>query len=190
MRWDALRLAEVDSARGGVDGALPLLPRGAVTRTFEPGTPPPRRRLEMCASLQHAGIPCGVLLAPVLPFLTDSEEQLDAAVRAAAEAGAAYISPIVLHLQPGAREWWLAWLGGEHPDLLPRYAELYGERAYAPKAYQQRIAATVHELANRYRIPDRRALREGSRQERAQQGGPVPRPSLVPSPAETQLALL
>ncbi len=131
-----------------------------VWRSVESGTPPPRRRLEVCAALQEAGIDCGVLLAPVLPFLTDDDAHLDAAVRAVAEAGASYVSPIVLHLRPGAREWWQAWLAREHPDLLPRYLELYAGRSYAPKSYQQQIASKVHELADHYGIGRRRVLRE------------------------------
>jgi DNA repair photolyase len=116
-------------------------------RLVEPGAPPPARRLEVVRRLTAAGIPCGVLMAPVLPFLTDSEEQLDETVAAVAASGAAYVTPIVLHLRPGAREWWQAWLARERPDLLPRYAELYGGRSYAPREYQDRVAATVRRLA-------------------------------------------
>src|SRR5947209_726146 len=46
-------------------------------RSLEPGTPSPQKRLEVCAKLNEAGIPCGVLMAPIIPFLTDSDEQLD-----------------------------------------------------------------------------------------------------------------
>jgi hypothetical protein len=56
----------------------------------------------------------------------------------------------VLHLRPGAREWYLAWLEREHPELLPRYRDLYGAGAYAPKAYQRSISARVAQLAHRY----------------------------------------
>ena len=102
-----------------------------IRRRAEPGAPPPARRLEVVRRLTDAGIPTGVLMAPVLPFLTDSDEQLDETVAAIAASGATHVSPIVLHLRPGAREWWQAWLARERPDLLPRYAELYGERSYA-----------------------------------------------------------
>ena len=123
-----------------------------VWHQVEPGTPPPLRRLDVVRRLAGAGIRTGVLMAPVLPFLTDSEEQLDATVAAIAASGAAYVSPIVLHLRPGAREWWQAWLHRERPDLVARYAELYGPRTYAPKAYQQRITATVRRLADAHGV--------------------------------------
>ena len=125
-------------------------------RTLEPGTPSPRRRLDVCATLTDHGLPCGVLMGPVVPFLSDSPSQLAATVRQAAEAGATHVSPIVLHLRPGAREWFLAWLADHHPSLVPRYRGLYGSRAYAPRDYQERIAEQVRELAQRYRVGRRR----------------------------------
>ena len=121
-------------------------------RSLEPGTPPPRRRLEVCKTLNDAGLPCGILMAPVIPFLSDAPEQLEATVEQIAAAGATHVSPIALHLRPGAREWFMAWLGTHHPDLVPRYQRLYGRGAYPPKAYQQRIADDVRTFAQRYGI--------------------------------------
>jgi DNA repair photolyase len=121
-------------------------------RAIEPGTPAPDRRLEACATLNDNGLPCGVLMGPVVPYLSDSPAQLEAAVRQIAAAGATHVSPIVLHLRPGTREWFMSWLRAAHPDLVPRYAELYGRGAYAPRAYQERIAGQVRELAERYGV--------------------------------------
>jgi DNA repair photolyase len=132
-------------------------------RTLEPGTPSPQRRLGVCAALTGRGLPCGVLMGPVVPFLSDSPAQLDATVRQVAESGASQVSPIVLHLRPGAREWFLAWLAEHHTSLVPRYRELYGTGAYAPKAYQRQIGEQVRSLAERYGVgrggPGRRAWR-------------------------------
>jgi DNA repair photolyase len=95
-------------------------------------------------------------MAPILPFLTDDEESMEATVRAIAEAGATHVSPIVLHLRKGgSREWWMTWLGDQRPELVPRYQELYGKGAYAPKDYQQRVSDTVHGLARRFGIGKR-----------------------------------
>ena len=154
-------------------------------RTLEPGTPSPRRRLGVCATLSEHGLRCGVLMGPVVPFLSDSPAQLEATVRQAAEAGATHVSPIVLHLRPGAREWFLAWLGEHHPALVPRYRGLYGRGAYAPRDYQERISAQVRELAERHQVgrnspppPDRRTWRGAA--------GPAASPPLD----QVQLALL
>jgi DNA repair photolyase len=124
----------------------------AISRSVEPGTPSPERRLGVCAALNERGLQCGVLMGPVLPFLTDSPAQLEKTVRLAAEAGATHVTPIVLHLRTGAREWFLRWLGENFPDLQDAYRGMYGRGAYAPKAYQGQIAEQVRELARRYRV--------------------------------------
>src|SRR5580693_2119351 len=121
-------------------------------RSVEPGTPAPARRLEACAALNDRGLRCGVLMGPVIPFLSDSPAQLDAAVGQIAAAGATHVMPIVLHLRPGTREWYFRWLGAHHPGLVGRYLELYGRGAYAPKSYQARIAGQVRELADKHGV--------------------------------------
>ena len=121
-------------------------------RSVEPGTPAPARRLEACAALNERGLRCGVLMGPVIPFLSDSPAQLEATVSQIAAAGATQVTPIVLHLRPGIREWFFVWLRACHPGLVGRYLELYGRGAYAPKAYQERIAGQVRELADRHGV--------------------------------------
>jgi DNA repair photolyase len=122
-------------------------------KAIEPGTPSPMRRLEAVQRLNEAGIPCGVLMAPIIPFISDTDEMMERTVRAIADAGATHISPIALHLRKGgAREWWMKWVRENRPDLLPNYRELYGDRAYAPGEYQKEIAAKVHDLARRFGI--------------------------------------
>ncbi|MFI7336807.1 Rv2578c family radical SAM protein [Streptomyces sp. NPDC050085] len=154
-------------------------------RTVEPGTPAPERRLDVVRALTDAGIGCGVLMAPVIPFLGDRPEQLRATVRAIARAGATSVTPLVLHLRPGAREWFMAWLGQHHPYLVRRYERLYAEGAYAPKWYQRRVTRQVHELAEEYGIgPSRAAQRRRVRV--PEQGGPAPAEPHGP----TQLTLL
>ncbi|MEV0198286.1 Rv2578c family radical SAM protein [Nonomuraea sp. NPDC050691] len=156
-----------------------------VWRSVEPGTPDPRRRLEVCATLNERGIGCGVLMAPILPYLTDSPAQLERTVREIAEAGATHIAPIVLHLRPGAREWWLAWLSREHPRLVPRYLELYGRGAYAPREYQRRITEQVRGLAERHKVG------AATSRQRRRIGPPSPAAPPAPAdPAPEQLSLL
>jgi DNA repair photolyase len=116
-------------------------------REVEPGTPSPRARLDVCRTLNEAGIRCGVLMAPILPGLTDSPEQLSETVGAIADAGARYVTPIVLHLRPGAREWFMQWLAAVHPELVARYRTLYARSAYGPKSYRDQVCGLVHELA-------------------------------------------
>ncbi|MBW3662970.1 MAG: radical SAM protein [Actinobacteria bacterium] len=115
-------------------------------RSLEPGAPHPRGRLEAVASLREAGLPVGVMVAPILPGLTDNRAHLEPVVRAAVEAGATSITPIVLHLRPGVREHYLGWLREHRPDLLTRYEQLYARGSYAEKAARTRIAGRVHAL--------------------------------------------
>ncbi|MFC6085629.1 radical SAM protein [Sphaerisporangium aureirubrum] len=121
-------------------------------RAVEPGAPSAQKRLELCAELNERGAACGVLMAPILPCLTDSEDQLRAVVRRVAETGAVSITPLVLQLPSGSREWYLRWLAEQHPALLPRYTELYGGGAVAAQAYRDRVTARVTEFARLYGI--------------------------------------
>ncbi|GAB2714879.1 Rv2578c family radical SAM protein [Streptomyces bullii] len=151
-------------------------------RTVEPGTPAPERRLEVVRTFSEHGIGCGVLMAPVIPFLSDEPAQLRATVRAIAAAGATSVTPLVLHLRPGAREWFMAWLGRHHPHLVRRYERLYAAGAYAPKWYQRRITRQVHDLAQEYGIGPMRAGMP--------RRTPAPGPPEPPVSEPTQLSLI
>ncbi|MCX5267809.1 Rv2578c family radical SAM protein [Streptomyces sp. NBC_00199] len=152
-------------------------------RTVEPGTPAPGRRLDVVRTLTEHGIGCGVLMAPVVPFLSDEPAQLRATVRAIAASGATSVTPLALHLRPGAREWFMAWLGQHHPHLVRRYERLYADGAYAPKWYQRRITRQVHELAEEYGIGPTRA----GMPRRIPQPGPAEEPA---GSGPTQLTLI
>jgi DNA repair photolyase len=120
-----------------------------VWRMSEPGTPHPKQRVEAVRKLNDAGIPTGVLVAPVLPGLSDRPDQLEAVVKACVDAGATTISPILLHLRPGVREQYMPWLEEQRPDLLPLYEKLY-PRAYAPKDQQKKLSRIVGRYVARY----------------------------------------
>ncbi|AVV45488.1 Rv2578c family radical SAM protein [Streptomyces sp. ID05-04B] len=152
-------------------------------RTVEPGAPAPARRLDVVRTLTEHGIGCGVLMAPVIPFLGDEPAQLRATVRAIAAAGATSVTPLALHLRPGAREWFMAWLGQHHPHLVRRYERLYADGSYAPKWYQRRITRQVHELAEEYGIGPTRA----GMPRRVPQPGPAEEPT---GSGPTQLTLI
>jgi DNA repair photolyase len=136
----------------------------AVWRETEPGTPSPKARVEAIRTLTDAGIPTGVLMAPILPGISDAPEQLRAVVEASLDAGATHVSPIMLHLRPGVREEFLPWLRDHHPDLVARYEQLY-RTPYGPKAVRDGLARRVAGLAGgrgsgRHRDPPRNRRRE------------------------------
>jgi DNA repair photolyase len=105
------------------------------------------------------------LMAPILPGLSDSPDQLSQTVAAIAAAGAQSVTPIVLHLRPGAREWFMGWLEATHPELVPRYRTLYRASSYALKAYQDDVCAQVRALARAAGIGSREPV-EGRRMPR------------------------
>ncbi|WP_330235069.1 Rv2578c family radical SAM protein [Streptomyces sp. NBC_00566] len=152
-------------------------------RTVEPGTPAPERRLDVVRTLGGHGIGCAVLMAPVIPFLSDQPERLRDTVRAIAESGATSVTPLVLHLRPGAREWFMSWLTRHHPHLVARYERLYAGGAYAPTWYQRRVTRQVHELAREYGIGPTRA----GATRRIRPARPGERPA---GPEPTQLTLM
>ena len=117
---------------------------------LEPGTPSPVARLRVVSQVREAGLGCGVLVAPVLPWLTDDDDSLDAALAAVARAGATSASVMALHLRPGARQWFLAWLRRERPELVPRYHRLYRGGAYASADYRTWLAGRVRPLLARH----------------------------------------
>jgi DNA repair photolyase len=121
-----------------------------VWRSVESGTPSPRRRLDAVRTLTDAGFSVGVLMAPILPGLTDTDESIDETVAAIAASGATSVTPLPLHLRPGAKEWYAAWLRKTHPELAPRYRELYGRGSYLPRPFQDEITARVRLAARRH----------------------------------------
>jgi DNA repair photolyase len=138
-----------------------------VWRRSERGTPHPRARMAAVKQLVAAGIPCGILMAPILPGISDSPEQLRAVVRAAAEAGASHLTPITLHLRPGVKEEFMPWLEESYPELVTGYRRLY-RGSNAPKAVREQISERVRAEKRRHRtfaspatptarrLPDRR----------------------------------
>jgi DNA repair photolyase len=147
---------------------------------LEPGTPSPAARLELVRRITGAGLPCGVMVAPVLPLLTDSEEALDAVLGEVAAAGASGATVLALHLRPGTREWFLRWLAREYPELVPRYERLYRRGAYADQEYRKELGRRVAPLLARHGL-DRPFPTPRTRS--GQTGAP-------PDPREGQLSLM
>jgi DNA repair photolyase len=122
--------------------SIPTLDEDAWHKT-EPGAPNPRKRMEAVAKLNAAGIPCGVMVAPILPGITDDPKKLMDVVRAAVDAGATHISPILLHLRPVVREEYMAWLKDAYPHLVQSYEEMYAQGAYGPKEERKAVGRRV-----------------------------------------------
>ncbi|WP_022872605.1 Rv2578c family radical SAM protein [Nesterenkonia alba] len=136
----------------------------ALQQSVEPGTPDARARLGLIRAIAEAGLDVNVMAMPILPWLTDSLDHLDALHARLAEAGASWVTTGALHLRPGAREWWMQWLQAEYPQLVPKYRWLYrgtrgGFTTYARQDYrdwlttQARDARRRHGFEKRTRMP-------------------------------------
>ena len=150
----------------------------AVWRDAEPGTPSPRARLDAVARLNEAGVPTGVMLAPIMPGLNDDAGQLEALVDAAVEAGATHVSPIVLHLRKGVREVFWAWLEQAHPELEARYRDLYARGGEAAKPYRDGVLEIARAALQRARH------RHGRPSVDERFRGPVTRPPVPARPGD------
>jgi DNA repair photolyase len=127
-----------------------------VWRKTEPSTAHPRQRLRAVAKLVEAGIKTGVGMAPVLPGISDRPEQLREVVKAARGAGATGVWTNLLFLRPGTREHFLENLAQDWPELVPRYRELYRNRAYLPADETTPVRGRVAALARELGVADRR----------------------------------
>jgi DNA repair photolyase len=121
------------SARTEVSACLsvPTLDEKA-WRATEPHTPHPRARLEAVAELNRAGIPTGILIAPLMPGINDAPEQIERIVALATEAGAVHIGGQTLFLRGSVRDVFFGWLREQRPELVERYEALYRSGAYLP----------------------------------------------------------
>ncbi|TLF79549.1 Rv2578c family radical SAM protein [Nocardia cyriacigeorgica] len=121
-------------------------------RSVEPGTPSPKARLELVRALADAGFEVDVMVAPVIPYLTDSSAHLDELFAAIAEAGARSVIAFPMHLRGSTRGWFLGWLAETHPALLRRYRQLYGRGAYVTPEYSRWLRGRIDPLLERHRL--------------------------------------
>ncbi|MEZ0449625.1 Rv2578c family radical SAM protein [Cellulomonas sp. ICMP 17802] len=156
LRRDLPLLAEASRAVPVGIGVSLAIGDEALQQAMEPGTPTPRARLDLIRAIRDAGLPCGVMVAPVLPWLTDGRGQLDALLRELADAGATGVTVLPLHLRGPVKPLFLAWLAEHAPALVPRYRELYGKGAYAPREYATWLDERVRPLLVRHGFAGRR----------------------------------
>ena len=165
--------------------SIPTLDRTA-WRATEPRSPNPQARLEAVATLAQAGIRTGVLVAPLMPGINDSPEQVREVVRLATEAGASYITGLALHLRRGVREVFMAWLAQARPELVPRYEALYRRGAYMPVAERRALTRLLEGPSVPLAESFRRGLHAGHEDIPASSPPAVATP-VHPAPAQTRL---
>lgn len=135
-----------------VNLSIPTLDEEA-WRATEPHTPSPAARLDAVAELRRRGIESGVLVAPLMPGINDSPEQVEPLVRRAREAGATFLGGVALHLRGEVKDVFFAWLEAKRPDLLPKYEELYKNRAYLHPEHRKQATRAVRPWGRSRRSP-------------------------------------
>ena len=126
-----------------------------IVRKTDPGTAPPRQRLRALRMLREAGIDAAVLCMPVLPGISDSEESLDAAARAASEAGATAFRHRPLKIDVEIQEYYYDFLATEFPLAVPRYNALYQGGVHPAKDYEREIEERMRRVCARYEFRER-----------------------------------
>src|SRR5437764_2904190 len=126
-----------------------------VVRKTDPGTAPPRQRLRALSMLREAGLDAAVLCMPVLPGISDSEESLDRAARAASEAGATAFRHRPLKIDGEIREYYFEFLATEFPVLVPAYSALYKGSNHPTREYERELEHRVAQARSRYEFRER-----------------------------------
>lgn len=127
-------------------------------RDVEPGTPSPQARLGLITAVRDAGLDCHVMVAPVLPHLTDSVEHLDGLLGQIAAAGATGVTVFGLHLRSSTRGVFMSWLARSHPELVATYRQLYRRGAYLPADYRDMLRQRAAPLVAKHRLAGDRRL--------------------------------
>ena len=126
---------------------------GALIRKIEARSPLPAVRLRALQRLTAAGINAGLIVAPVLPGITDDLSHLEALFGAARGAGARFVHAGPLRLYGAVRERFLPVLGQHFPELEERYARAYARRSNAPRGYATALTRRIKRLQRRYGFP-------------------------------------
>ena len=128
-------------------------------RCLEARSPAPHARLRALERLTRAGIHAGLLVAPILPAISDSWSQLAAVMEAGKAAGARYAVGMALRLGPAARTGFLPVLEREFPDLVERYRRRYGTGSNVAREYAAALKRRLNALQTAFGFPVQEGLR-------------------------------
>jgi DNA repair photolyase len=121
---------------------------------LEPGVAHPAQRLRAVRQLVDAGIDCGVLMAPIVPGFSTHPAKIERTIKAIAESGARSVGAMVMHLDGGTRDHFMAMLNREYPEMIEKYEKLYASK-YVAKDYDKRVQEVVSLMRERYGIKPR-----------------------------------
>ena len=152
-----------------------------LARRLERRSPIPSARLRALKTLVRRGIHAGLLVAPILPGISDDRPGLADLFAAAKEAGAYYVHGHPLRLDPVLAPRFLALVEEKFPHLADRYHSHFRDRYHVTREYQEALTRRLNELQREYGFAETRTLR---------QRGPAPGPTRRPAAAQEQVSLL
>ncbi len=127
-----------------------------LARRLEPGAPGPVERLKTLKRCKQQGLKAGVCYIPVLPFISDTEQDLQRMINTAASYGADYCLVGALTLfgkgTEGSKYLYYRFLERHYPTLVPKYRKLYRVFSSPQKQYQKRLEDSANTLCQRYGI--------------------------------------
>ncbi len=138
-------------------------PRARLARLLEPRAPTPDLRFAAVSALREAGISAGVIAIPVLPGITDNEEDLDTLARMAKQSNALWFSADVLFLMKSSRAQFFPFLRARFPRLMRRYEDCFGAKSYVPHSYRQELHQKLKRLRRKYDLGPRGSVDGGKR---------------------------
>ena len=158
VKRDADIIAEIDKkSRAIVSFSMSSVDDG-ISAIFEPGVPAPSKRLETIAFFKNQGIACGLYLLPVIPYITDTTDMIEAAVRTAKDIGIDFIVFGGMTLKQGRQqEYYTDVLRNHYPELLPEYDSTYtgGQYGEATPEYYRTISQVFDMVASKHKVAKR-----------------------------------
>jgi DNA repair photolyase len=130
-----------------------------LARLLELRSPVPAARLRALHRLIDGGIYAGLLVAPIIPGVTDDWSGLARLMEAAKEAGARYVVGSALRLGPAARHRFLPFLTREFPALAERYRRHYAGRDHVTQSYEDALNRRLRLLKQTYGFPTGEGMR-------------------------------
>ena len=133
-----------------------------ISSLFEPGVPPPSKRVEALKECKQAGLPIGMFLMPVIPFVTDTVPVMEQTLQSALKIGVDFLIFSGMTLKEGRQKTYFSNVLKHHyPELIPAYETIYtGDKwGNATSSYYQSLHETFHTLLQQYPLPPRIPLR-------------------------------
>ncbi len=133
-------------------------------KKLEPRAPSTERRLQAISKLRAAELKVGILMMPVVPFINDTDEEIESLFEAIANAGANFVIPGILYLQGASKSRFFDFIREEFPELENKYKQFYSTRS-PPKFYRDKKYQLFKTMLKKCQLDDYNTLQPKSQSE-------------------------